>query len=68
MDLLERAWDGVGNFMGSLMHGFEQLGADAMATTEKDAVNLPQMAEELPVFYLRIAMEIEREQEFLASL
>src|SRR6476661_5507703 len=24
MDLLERAWDGVGNFMGSLMHGFER--------------------------------------------
>jgi preprotein translocase subunit SecA len=24
MDLLERAWDGVGNFVGSLMHGFER--------------------------------------------
>jgi preprotein translocase subunit SecA len=24
MDLLERAWDGVGNIMGSLMHGFER--------------------------------------------
>src|SRR5438309_857829 len=24
MDLLERAWDGIGNFMGSLMHGFER--------------------------------------------
>src|SRR5438132_974 len=24
MDLLERTWDGVGNFVGSLMHGFER--------------------------------------------
>jgi preprotein translocase subunit SecA len=24
MDLLERAWDGVGNFLGGLMHGFER--------------------------------------------
>jgi preprotein translocase subunit SecA len=24
MDLLERAWDGVGNFVGNLMHGFER--------------------------------------------
>src|SRR5436853_4370387 len=24
MDVLERAWDGVGNFVGSLMHGFER--------------------------------------------
>src|SRR5262245_42728956 len=23
-DLLERAWDGVGNFFGGLMHGFER--------------------------------------------
>ena len=24
MDLLERTWDGVGNFVGGLMHGFER--------------------------------------------
>src|SRR4051812_45151654 len=24
MDLLERTWDGVGNFVGSVMHGFER--------------------------------------------
>src|SRR5882724_104981 len=24
MDVLERAWDGVGNFVGSVMHGFER--------------------------------------------
>src|SRR5262245_20003824 len=24
MDVLERAWDGVGNFVGGLMHGFER--------------------------------------------
>jgi preprotein translocase subunit SecA len=29
MDLLERAWDGVGNFFGGLMHGFER-GVTAM--------------------------------------
>ena len=28
-DLLERAWDGVGNFFGGLMHGFER-GVTAM--------------------------------------
>jgi tetraacyldisaccharide 4'-kinase len=52
----------------SLMHGFGQLGADAMATTEKDAVNLPELAAELPVYFLRIAMEIEREEEFLRAI
>jgi tetraacyldisaccharide 4'-kinase len=51
-----------------LMLGFEALGADALATTEKDAVNLPDMVEMLPVFYLRVGMEIEREEEFLALL
>jgi len=29
MDLLERAWDGVGNLFGGLMHGFER-GVTAM--------------------------------------
>ncbi|MEX2173437.1 MAG: preprotein translocase subunit SecA, partial [Pirellulaceae bacterium] len=29
MDLIERAWDGVGNFFGGLMHGFER-GVTAM--------------------------------------
>src|SRR5688572_5772033 len=24
MEILERAWDGVGNFVGGLMHGFER--------------------------------------------
>jgi hypothetical protein len=41
---------------------FEQLGADAMATTEKDAVNLPEMTGTLPIYYLRISMEIDREE------
>ena len=43
-------------------------GADAMATTEKDAVNLPEMPEEMPIYYLRIAMEIDREEEFAERL
>ena len=32
MDVLERAWDGVGNFFGGLMHGFER-GVTAMFGT-----------------------------------
>ena len=50
---------------------FEEAGADAMTTTEKDAVNLPEPGEtpeKLPVYYLRIAMEIEGEAEFAARL
>jgi tetraacyldisaccharide 4'-kinase len=42
--------------------------ADAMVTTEKDAVNLPELPEELPIYYLRIEMAVEPEEEFLARL
>ncbi len=45
-----------------MTHHFEQLGADAMETTQKDAVNLPEMTETLPIYYLRISMEIDREE------
>jgi tetraacyldisaccharide 4'-kinase len=45
-----------------LHYVFRQAGADAMATTEKDAVNLPEMHEALPIYYLRITMEIEDEE------
>ena len=48
-----------------LMLGFSQQGADAMVTTEKDAVNLPEADTEFPIYYLRIGMEIERESEVL---
>lgn len=50
-----------------LKYSFEQAGADAMATTEKDAVNLPEMTETLPIYYLRIAMEIEHEELLLVG-
>ena len=33
-----------------------------MVTTEKDAINLPEMAAEFPIFYLRVGMEIEGEE------
>jgi tetraacyldisaccharide 4'-kinase len=42
---------------------FKHEDADAMVTTEKDAVNLPETVEDLPVYYLRIAMQIDREDE-----
>ena len=48
-----------------LKYGLEQAGADALVTTEKDAVNLPEMAETLPIYYLRIGMEIEHEELLL---
>ena len=48
-----------------LKYGLEQAGADALATTEKDAVNLPEIAETLPIYYLRIGMEIEHEELLL---
>jgi tetraacyldisaccharide 4'-kinase len=52
-----------------LEHQFVAFGADAMVTTEKDAVNLSGDATgSLPVFYLRVAMAIEREEEFLDAI
>jgi len=38
-----------------------------MVTTEKDAVNLPEMHEALPIYFPRIAMQIEHE-ELVASV
>jgi 3-deoxy-D-manno-octulosonic-acid transferase len=45
-----------------LTYMFEKSGADAMATTEKDIVKLPEITETLAIYYLRIAMEIEHEE------
>src|SRR4051794_12838226 len=33
MDLLERTWEGVGNFVGGLMHGFERGGTSVFGTS-----------------------------------
>jgi tetraacyldisaccharide 4'-kinase len=52
-----------------LQHHFAEQGADAMVTTEKDAINLCDDAQEsLPVYYLQVSMAIEREDEFLAAI
>lgn len=51
-----------------MTRAFEQLSADAMATTEKDAANLPEMGAGMPIYYLQIMMEIVGEEEFLKSL
>jgi tetraacyldisaccharide 4'-kinase len=48
------------------------LGADAVVTTQKDTVNLCEEAEELlaplPLFWLKIRMAIEREEEFMQEI
>jgi tetraacyldisaccharide 4'-kinase len=51
-----------------LQYSFEQLKADAMVTTEKDVVNLPDTPPDMPVYYLRVGLTIDREEEFLARL
>jgi tetraacyldisaccharide 4'-kinase len=48
------------------------LGADAMLTTEKDAINLSdaslETAEPLPLYWLQVGMQIEQEDEFARKL
>lgn len=51
-----------------MVHQFRLQGADAMVTTEKDAVNLPEMTYEMPVYFLRVVMKLDREAEFLDAL
>jgi tetraacyldisaccharide 4'-kinase len=52
-----------------LEHQFVALGADAMVTTEKDVINMGGDAPSpLPVYYLKVSMAIEREEEFLAVI
>jgi len=52
-----------------LGHQFQAAKADAAVTTEKDAMNFcegcPELMAPLPVYWLKIRMEIEREEEFL---
>jgi 3-deoxy-D-manno-octulosonic-acid transferase len=51
---------------------FAARGADALVTTEKDAINVSAaaagMAAPTPVYWLQIAMRIEREEEFAAEV
>jgi 3-deoxy-D-manno-octulosonic-acid transferase len=52
-----------------LEHHVVEQAADAMVTTEKDAINLHDDARaSLPVYYLTVSMAIEREQEFLDAI
>ena len=44
---------------------FVESGAEALITTEKDAVKLPPLLNSLPIYYLTIDLEIEEEGEFL---
>jgi tetraacyldisaccharide 4'-kinase len=51
---------------------FAERGATAIATTEKDAVNLcdgcDELAAPLEIYWLQVAMKIEREDEFLREI
>jgi tetraacyldisaccharide-1-P 4'-kinase len=55
--------------MRRLAQQFLAIKAEAAVTTEKDAINFcegcPALMGPLPVFWLKIRMEIEREEEFL---
>lgn len=56
--------------LGRLAFRAAGAGADALVTTEKDAINLSDHAGEIagitPVYWLKIGIELENESEFLA--
>ena len=60
------------NELTRLAEQFRRLGAVALVTTEKDAVNLCQNADELlaplPLYWLKIGMRIEGEAELVALI
>ncbi len=51
---------------------FAGSGADALVTTEKDAINLSapaaDLADPMPIYWLQIAMRLEREEEFIGEV
>jgi len=55
-----------------LAHQFQAAGVDALVTTEKDSMNLGDGADDLlapmPLYWLRVGMTIDREQEFLEEI
>jgi len=55
-----------------LAHQFLAHGATALVTTEKDAVNLceswPEMVAPMPIYWLKAAMRIDREDEFVREV
>jgi tetraacyldisaccharide 4'-kinase len=57
------------NELRRLSYQMRSQGADAMVTTEKDAVNLGDPVDNLlPIYWLEIGVEIEREEEFLKEI
>jgi tetraacyldisaccharide 4'-kinase len=57
------------NELRRLSYQMRSKGADAMVTTEKDAVNLGDPVEDLlPIYWLEIGVDIEREEELLEEL
>jgi tetraacyldisaccharide-1-P 4'-kinase len=55
-----------------LMEQFRRSGATTLVTTEKDAVNLCEGADDLlaplPLYWLKIGMRIEREAELVEEI
>jgi 3-deoxy-D-manno-octulosonic-acid transferase len=55
-----------------ITHQFLTAGVEAVVTTEKDSMNLGDGADDLlaplPLYWLRVSMAIEREQEFLEEI
>jgi tetraacyldisaccharide 4'-kinase len=55
-----------------IAHQSAALGAAALVTTEKDAINLSppdaDLAAPVPIYWLQIAMRIEREDEFVSEV
>lgn len=55
-----------------MAHQFASAGVDALVTTEKDAVNLCESADDLlaplPLYWLRVSMFFERERAFMDEI
>ena len=55
-----------------IAHEAEAQGATALVTTEKDVMNLCEACDDLlaplPLYWLKVGMEIEREEEFLGEI
>jgi len=58
--------------MRHMAHQFREAGVEALVTTEKDAVNLcedsARLLAPLPLYWLRIDVSLDREEEFLAAV
>jgi tetraacyldisaccharide 4'-kinase len=56
----------------NIVHHMQAHGATALVTTEKDTINLCELCDDLlaplPLYWLRIGMTIERENEFVEEI